>query len=189
MALIMLFAANAAVAGPEGHWEGRIDTPVAPLHVTVDLRRDDEGWRGTIDIPAQGAKGLPLYRIKVGHIDANATRVEFHIRDIPGSPVFKGSLESGVITGRFEQGGARLPFRLNREPSGPLRPQEPRPPFPYSSENVHFDNGPVSLAGTLTVPAGDGPFPAVLLISGSGVRDRDQTLFGHKPFGVRGVAC
>src|SRR6185437_11029464 len=38
------------------------------------------------------------------------------------------------------------------------------------------------LPGTLTVPAGDGPFPAVLLIAGSGPNDRDETIGPNKPF-------
>ena len=66
----------------------------------------------------------------------------------------------------------------------PSRPQMPKPPFPYASEEVRFEAGPVSLAGTLTIPEGEPPFPAVLLISGSGQQNRDQELFGHKPFWV-----
>src|SRR5690606_17828723 len=79
----------------------------------------------------------------------------------------------------------------------PARPQTPRPPFPYRAEEVVIDTPTegVRLAGTLTVPEGGGPFPAVLLITGSGAQDRDETVLGHKPFLVladalsrRGVA-
>jgi pimeloyl-ACP methyl ester carboxylesterase len=63
------------------------------------------------------------------------------------------------------------------------------------SEEVTYTNGGVTLAGTLTLPPGDGPFPAVVLITGSGPEDRDETVFGHKPFWIladhlsrRGVA-
>ena len=175
-----------AVLGQElqGHWEGQIAIPNAPLVVEVDLARNDAspgGWRGTIDIPAQNATGLTLSPITVG----DGGRVEFAIHGVPGNPTFKGQLAAGVIEGRFEQGGAEFPFRLSREAmAGPKRPQEPQPPFPYAAEEVAFNNGPVRLAGTLTVPAGDGPFPAVLLITGSGLQNRDQELFGHKPFRV-----
>jgi uncharacterized protein len=65
---------------------------------------------------------------------------------------------------------------------GPQRPQEPRPPFPYRSENVAYRNGEVDLAGTLTLPQGPGPFTALLLVTGSGPQDRDETVAGHKPF-------
>ncbi|MGH3902381.1 MAG: alpha/beta hydrolase [Pseudonocardiaceae bacterium] len=64
----------------------------------------------------------------------------------------------------------------------PGRPQEPRPPFPYRSEDVVYRNGEVDLAGTLTLPEGPGPFTALLLITGSGRQDRDETVAGHKPF-------
>ena len=65
-----------------------------------------------------------------------------------------------------------------------LRPQEPKPPFPYRTEEVTFTNSAerFDLAGTLTLPEGQGPFPAVVLITGSGPQDRDETLMGHKPF-------
>src|SRR5581483_11705315 len=64
------------------------------------------------------------------------------------------------------------------------RPQEPKPPFPYRSEEVTYKNtkSDVKLAGTLTLPSDAGPFPAVLLLTGSGAQDRNETIFGHKPF-------
>ncbi len=61
-------------------------------------------------------------------------------------------------------------------------PQEPKPPFPYSLEEVHYETNGVKLAGTLTLPSGAGPFPAVLLLTGSGAQNRDEEVFGHKPF-------
>jgi len=67
------------------------------------------------------------------------------------------------------------------------RPQEPKPPFPYTAQEVRYANGDssgVKLAGTLTIPPGPGPFPAVLLITGSGPQDRDESSFGHQPFRV-----
>lgn len=80
----------------------------------------------------------------------------------------------------------------------PKRPQTPKAPFPYAVELVEFANASaanVKLAGTLTIPEGPGPHPAVVLITGSGPQDRDETIFGHKPFAVladhlsrRGVA-
>ena len=171
-------------AGVDGHWQGRIGIPGAPLDVKVDLEQAAEAWKGTIDIPAQGAEALPLFRISVRDTGDGTQRVEFSIRGVPGRPTFKGRLEGGEIRGQFEQGGATFPFRLGREAVALPRPQEPSPPFPYGSEEVRYQRGPVRLAGTLTVPAGAGPFPSVLLVSGSGLQDRDQTLFGHKPFWV-----
>jgi pimeloyl-ACP methyl ester carboxylesterase len=64
--------------------------------------------------------------------------------------------------------------------------QNPQPPFPYKSVEVSYQNaaGGVKLAGTLTLPEGPGRFPAVILITGSGPQDRDETILGHKPFWV-----
>jgi pimeloyl-ACP methyl ester carboxylesterase len=77
--------------------------------------------------------------------------------------------------------------RRDAAASARRRPQEPHPPFPYRSEEVSFANPRaqgVTLAGTLTLPQGDGPFPAAILITGSGAQDRDEALMGHKPFAV-----
>lgn len=176
--------ATQAAAEADGRWEGHIEIPGAPLLVKVVLEREADAWQGTIDIPAQGAEALPLFRISVGNAGDGAQRVEFAIRGVPGGPTFRGRLEGGEILGEFEQGGATFPFKLGRQAAAVKRPQEPRPPFPYASEDVRFESGSVWLAGTLTIPTGEGPFAAVLLISGSGLQDRDQTLFGHKPFWV-----
>ncbi len=167
-----------------GHWEGQIEIPGQPIAVKIDLASNNNEWTGTIDIPTQGANDLPLSAIHVVEEDGSV-HVKFSILDIPGNPTFDGKLQDGAIRGTFSQGGATFGFQLSRERvKVPARPQEPKPPFPYKIEEVAFQNGTVNLAGTLTLPFGDGPFPAVLLISGSGLQDRDETLVGHKPFWV-----
>ena len=182
--LVLGISASYAEDRVAGHWEGHIEIPGQPIAVKVNLAIDESDWRGTIDIPAQGAKGLPLSEIHVVE-EGEGMRVTFSIRGVPGNPTFDGTLQGGVINGTFSQGGVTFGFRLSREiVSDPVRPQEPKPPFPYQIEEVAFQNGDINLAGTLTVPQGDGPFPAVLLISGSGLQDRDETVFGHKPFWV-----
>ena len=182
--LVLGISASYAEDRVAGHWEGHIEIPGQPIAVKVNFAIDESDWRGTIDIPAQGAKGLPLSEIHVAE-EGEGMRLKFSIRGVPGNPTFDGTLQGGVINGTFSQGGVTFGFRLSREiVSGPVRPQEPKPPFPYQIEEVKFQNGPINLAGTLTLPPGNGPFPAVLLISGSGLQDRDETVFGHKPFWV-----
>ena len=188
---LSLLATPAAADDPPaaaGRWEGEIETPAGKLGVGVDLEHDESGWSGTIDIPAQGAADLPLAGVELAD-----GRVRFRIAGVPGEPTFDGALAGGEIRGTFRQGGAELPFRLGREPAvagmappaAPARPQEPAPPFPYRAEEVAFEGAAgVRLAGTLTVPPGEGPFPAVLLLTGSGAQDRDQAIFGHRPFAV-----
>ena len=101
---------------------------------------------------------------------------------------FAGTLnaEGSQLSGTWRQGGASLPLTFHRVDSIPVdsRPQTPRKPYPYTEEEVSYENkqGGVKLAGTLTIPPGAGPFPAVLLITGSGQQDRDEALLGHRPF-------
>jgi pimeloyl-ACP methyl ester carboxylesterase len=166
-----------------GHWEGEINLPqdAGKLQVMIDLVREGGAWKGAIDIPMQGAKGLPLEDVAV-----QDGKVHFKIKGVPGAPTFDGTLAlspTQSIQGTFTQGSASLAFRLGRDAvARPARPQEPKPPFPYTAEEVTYTNGAVKLAGTLTLPPGDGPFPAVVMITGSGAQDRDETLLGHKPF-------
>ena len=173
---------DAQVQDASGHWEGSIEVPGQSLVVMVDLEQTDGAWSGTIDIPAQGADDLPLSAVTVV-----GETVQFTISGVPGEPTFEGTLADGEISGEFTQGPARLPFRLGREAvevEAPPRPQEPKPPFPYDEEEVEYRNGNVTIAGTLTLPPGDGKVPAALLISGSGALNRDLELAGHKPFQV-----
>lgn len=161
-----------------GHWEGAIEAPGAELLVRVDLEAAEEGWLGTIDIPQQGAAGLPLTGIAV-----DGDEITFAIAGVPGDPTFEGALADGAITGTFTQRGAALSFRLSREAVTPARrPQDPEPPYPYAAEEVFYPSGDITLAGTLTLPPGDGPFPAAILLTGSGAQNRDEELMGHRPF-------
>lgn len=94
-----------------GDWRGHIEVPGAPLQVEVHLAAANGTWSGTIDIPAQHAKALPLQDVRVKGVE-----VTFAIADTPGEPTFRGRLaESGDrIAGDFTQGGQRLAFTLER---------------------------------------------------------------------------
>jgi hypothetical protein len=167
-------------ADPAGHWEGAIATVGGDLVVRLDLEPTAAGWRGTLDIPQQGAEGLPVTGIAV-----EGERVRFRLAGVPGEPTFEGALTQGEIRGTFTQTGARLPFRLGRTPMPrPPRPQEPLGELPYRSEEVRVRAGDLELACTLSVPPGSGPFPAVVLLSGSGAQNRDGQILGHRPLAV-----
>jgi pimeloyl-ACP methyl ester carboxylesterase len=170
----------ASAADLSGHWEGAIELPATNLAILVELKQVGDQWSGLIDIPAQGAKGLALAGIAIA-----GDTLQFRVSGVPGDPAFKGTFAAatGKITGTIVQFGQSLPFHLGREKeAGPARPQEPKPPFPYRAEDVSYKNGDITLAGTLTIPQGKGPFPAALLLSGSGPQNRDEELVGHKPF-------
>ncbi|MEU5764094.1 alpha/beta fold hydrolase [Nocardia sp. NPDC047648] len=183
---LALFVIAALVTGcsesnpPEptlGDWHGAIEVPGQPVQVGVSFRDDGTA---TIDIPSQGVTDTRLKDVR-----SDRDGVSFAIPDIPGDPVFRGEYESGSdrISGDFTQAGQSFRLTLSRgRVTPPARPQEPKPPFPYKAEDVTYRNGEITIAGTLTEPQGPGPFPAILMISGSGPQDRNEDLMGHKPF-------
>jgi hypothetical protein len=104
---------------------------------------------------------------------------------------YVGVLSAGdSVRGTFTQGPGALPLALGRAVPGAAapsarRPQNPASPFPYRTQDVTFESVPgVRLAGTLVIPPGPGPFPAVVFVTGSGPQNRDEELFEHRPFAV-----
>ena len=151
------------------------------LRIGVAIAVQPDGkLSATMDSPDQSAYGLPLSDVTF----ADGV-LKFALRQANG--VFEGRLNAAgtEIAGTWTQGGA-MPLVLRKvdKLTRLSRPQEPKPPFPYRSEHVAIVNavGKVVLDGTLTVPDGKGPFPAVVLITGSGAQNRDEEIFGHKPF-------
>ncbi|WP_069163895.1 alpha/beta hydrolase family protein [Nocardia altamirensis] len=160
-----------------GDWHGTLEIPGEPLEIGVTFSGQDAG---TIDIPLQGVNAAPLKDVQ-----SSRNGVSFGIPDVPGAAKFDGRYDqaSDRIAGDFVQSGQTFKVTLQRGKVTPLnRPQEPKPPFPYQSEDVTYRSGDLTIAGTLTKPSGTGRFPAVLLITGSGPQNRDEELFGHKPF-------
>jgi pimeloyl-ACP methyl ester carboxylesterase len=172
---------QAAGADVTGTWEGTLDAGTAQLRLVVHVTRADDGaLTGTLDSPDQGATAIPLTAVEGGE-----GRLAFSVQSLGVS--FEGTLGTdGGVTGTFTQGPVSLPLTLRQvdRPTEPSRPQLPREPFPYRTEDVSIETPSpgVVLAGTFTFPAGEGPFPAVVLVSGSGPQDRDETIMGHKPF-------
>lgn len=174
---------NGAESGV-GIWEGTLDVGVAKLRLAFHFERDADGnWTGKMDSPDQGALGM-----KLDAVTWKDDAVETAMKAIGGT--YKGKLEADgrTLTGEWSQAGRSWPLVLKRvdEVTKLERPEEPKPPYPYREEEVTFAgaNDDVHLAGTLTLPEGDGPFPAAILISGSGQQDRNETIFNHKPFWV-----
>ncbi len=131
---------------------------------------------GVFDSLAEGATDLPVTVTTDGDVVTIAIPV--------ASAVFEGTVDRDILSGVWTQAGNEisLVFERQAEPFALARPQEPVPPYPYTATDVRFENGAISLAGTLITPEGTGPFPAAVLISGSGAQDRDESVMGHKPF-------
>lgn len=195
----------AAEPSPTGYWLGAIELPGNQgLDWILSLQPTDDATSGApvakLWIPAQGVHGVELGPAEALDDPPGALKVEW------AAVAASWTLVPGEApTCSFAQRGVVLPCELEAvdaeafaELTTPPRPQTPKPPFPYAVEEVRIKNPKatdVELAGTLTLPEGPGPHPGVVLISGSGLQDRDETLFGHKPFWVladhlsrRGVA-
>jgi pimeloyl-ACP methyl ester carboxylesterase len=166
-----------------GSWQGVISGPWGSLRVVFNIKENAEhGYSATLDSPDQGAFGIAADSVIV-----RDTLIRIPIKSIAGA--FDGIHPAGAdsMTGTWSQGGGRFSLVLKyslKEAEPPKRPQEPKNPYPYKDEEITFRNADagITLAGTFTYPISGGPFPAVILISGSGPQDRDETVFAHRPF-------
>ena len=161
-------------------WQGALDLGQEKrLNLVFNLILTPQQCSGTLDSPDQGIKGLVIDSIYRDQDSLHLSIKKLHVR-------FDGKIiASDSISGTFTQNGISFPLTLRSKAYRLNRPQEPQPPFPYYSEEVLVDtpDSSVVLAGTLTLPKQSGDkFPAVILISGSGPQDRNEELFGHKPF-------
>ena len=153
------------------------------LRVAFNVTMASGSYTATMDSLDQGAKGIPVTRV-----DAANGSITLEVKSANGA--FTGALAADglSISGTWSQGGGTLPLVLLKQ-AGPValaRPQDPVPPFPYTSTDVTFTDAKagVTLAGTLTMPPGKGPFPALVLVTGSGPQNRDEEIMGHRPFAV-----
>lgn len=166
-----------------GDWNGVLmDALPVVFHLSPGTHPDT--LRATLDSPSQDAFGIPTAGAWM-----EGERLVLEV------PAVNGRLEADVrgdtLSGTWTQ-GQPLPLVLVRAsgdvgqaPEAPNRPQTPAGSFPYTEESLRVESAPgVTLAGTLTIPEGDGPFTAVVLVSGSGPQDRDETILGHKAFAV-----
>ena len=169
--------AQSPTTGVEGRWGGALTILGTELPFSVTFEIPDGNLLATMDIPAQGASDLPL--TSVSYEDS---RVHFELQAGIGLAVWDGIHEGDVIEGEFTQNGVLGTFRIERE-DGAGTVEEPEL-LPYQQEEITFENGQFHFEGTLTLPHGPGPFPAVVMITGSGPQDRDEQLVGFRPFRI-----
>ncbi len=175
---LLLTAGNLLAQQPlAGDWEGAIKLPGVDLGIIVRFAGPDDSLSATIDIPMQMAKGLPLTNVRAAH-----PAVHFELPAGPGLAVFDGVIAGDSITGDFRQAGIIAKFGL-RSTAAP-KPAEKVAPPPYREEEVRISSDTITLAGTLSMPPEGGPFPAVILITGSGAQNRDEEIFGFAPFRI-----
>lgn len=193
--LILNVSGKAQNSSIEGNWLGALEFNGIKMRLALKVAKDADGaLAASLDSLDQGVNNL-----KIDAIAQQEKAVRFESKGL--GAVFEGNLnEKGdEIAGTFKQGVAALPLTFKRVAEIPAlkRPQEPQKPYPYDEEEVSYENKTenVRLAGTLTLPREKRPVPAVILITGSGAQDRNETVAGHRPFLVlvdyltrRGVA-
>ena len=174
-ALLFSFTSFAQI---EGTWSGNIEIPNQKLPFVIHIDKVNNEWQVMGESPVQTDEKFPLEKISF----QNDT---LKISDAKLGMNYVGILKNPKqIEGKFSQGGMSFTLNLEKGDFTLKRPQEPQPPFNYTSENITFENKEVgiTLAGTLTTPNGKGPFPTVVLAAGSGPNDRNEEILGHKPF-------
>jgi len=161
-----------------GDWQGELKFQGNALGINFHINTTENGFASTMDVPLQGVEGYKSDATT--YIDSLLT---IQIKEL--GIQYQGKLAlKDTIVGNFSQNGMSFKLNLKRGNNLPNRPQEPKPPYDYVIKEVSYKSttDDVVLAGTLSLPKGDGPFPAVMLLSGSGPQDRNSSIFGHKPF-------
>ncbi len=152
------------------------------MRIVIKITQTPEGKLvAKMDSLDQAANDLPI-----DTITSEGGVVRFEARALSLSYEGKLNDDGSEIVGNLKQGPATFPVTFKRTEKAPTlgRPQDPQKPYPYSEEEVSYENtiDKVRLTGTLTLPPSRKPVPAVVLITGSGGQDRNETLLGHRPF-------
>ena len=186
-AFLMIITSALAVAAQvptpnvEGNWLATIEGDSGKLRLVLKIQKSANGYTAKFDSLDQGATDLAIDSIALDGNKLTFSAAQYGIS-------YEGTLSEvgDGITGTFKQGPVQLPLVFIRIAELPKfnRPQDPKPPYPYDEQEVSYRNEKdnIKIAGTLTVPRGSGKYPAVLLITGSGGQDRNETIAGHRPF-------
>jgi uncharacterized protein len=187
--LAWLFTMSLSAQTIVGDWAGELNVQGGiKLSLVLHIKASSNNTlTSTMDSPMQGAKDIPVDVITFVN-----NELKFGIKKLTVEYAGLLSKDGNVIEGKFTQQGMSLPLTFKRATEKDIefnRPQTPKPPYNYNIEDVSFVNAAEGniLAGTLTTPKTVKflkSFPVVVMITGSGLQDRDETIFGHKPFWV-----
>lgn len=166
-----------------GKWMGILKLQGMELDLYFNISKKENNYSATLDVPKQGAKGIPVTAIE---LEDSTLNISVGALGMTYMGIIKND---SIVKGEFNQRGTLLPLDLKRvtaEATILVRPQTPKAPFPYQEEKITFRNtkDQITLAGTLTLPKNTSNFPTVILISGSGPQNRNSEIFGHQPFWV-----
>lgn len=172
--LVCLLQLSAFAQAVVGTWKGELNAGPVKLSLIFHVSKDT----CTLDVPGQGALGLPASIKEL--TDTSLTVIMYNIE-----AGYQGKLRDGQLVGTFTQQGVTIPLILNRFQEVYNRPQEPKEPYPYKTEEVTINTIEAKLAGTITYPVGwkqGQKVPLAVMVTGSGQEDRNEEIFHHKPF-------
>lgn len=166
-------ATRAQGSAIKGAWAGKLN--VFGNELTLVFHLDGEDC--TLDSPDQGIKGVPA------KLERTETSIKVAVPSINAN--YEGVYMGDSIKGTFKQHGQSFPLTLKSGIMKRNRPQTPAPPYPYQTQEVSFNNGDAVLKGTLVTPENaSSQTPVLLMVTGSGLQNRDEEFFEHKPFAV-----
>lgn len=163
-----------------GSWSGKLKVGAMSLTIVLHLDQVDGNVKVSLDSPDQGAKGIPASKEYLSD-DSVAVKI------VSLGATYRARLKDGKLDGTFSQSGMSFPLEMSKGIAEVKRPQMPKAPYPYETEEVTFRNEAdgATLSGTLTWPVGynKNQKPVmVLFVSGSGQQNRDEEVMNHKPF-------
>lgn len=164
---------KAQVCDIKGDWTGKLSVYGNEIPLVFHF----DGEKCTIDSPDQGAKGIPA------QLERTAMGIKVAVPSINAN--YEGVNIGDSVMGTFKQHGQSFPLTLKPGSVKRNRPQTPTPPYPYQAQEVNFRNGDAVLQGTLVTPENvSSQTPVLLMVTGSGLQNRDEEVFEHKPFAV-----
>ena len=170
---ILTMGVMAQSSQEDNTWSGKLNVFGTELSLVFHLNSDS----CTLDSPDQGIKGVPA------KLETTAVGVKVTIPTI--NATYEGVYYKENIMGTFKQHGQAFPLTLKKGALKRNRPQTPVGPFPYQTQEASFSNGETVLKGTLVLPENHTPnTPVLLMVTGSGLQNRDEEVFEHKPFAV-----
>ncbi|MGK0413684.1 MAG: alpha/beta superfamily hydrolase [Polaribacter sp.] len=177
MAIVSAFSQDIS-----GDWNGEAKKGEKLITFVFKIEQEQSKYSTTMSVPTFRVSGIKpsMTTFTDGKLIIDGSNVGMHYEGVYNK-------ETQQFEGTYKEGGIELVLNLKRgtvKVVDSKRPQEPVKPYPYYEEEVIFKNteAKIELAGTLTLPSKNGKFPVVILISGSGPQDRDESFMGHKPF-------
>ena len=159
-----------------GDWSGKLTLPMGKLRMVIHLTEEAGRWSAILDSPDQGAYGLRADEVQVS---GDSLRLELRSLRLTYTAL---RTADDKLSGNFQQGGMSLPLDMERSTE---KQDAPQAPASYTEEelSIPVSGSSVVLSGSLALPKmGQAPYPTLVLITGSGPQDRDETIFGCKPF-------